>query len=226
MFAMLTQTVQAERLYIECCDLWKAVSKFVVVSTGEDAAVCPVPCKTYSMVRKFVKNISPMLQDFDDPLNGTTYYVAHEDIFPSQKVSDVLAWSILGRLCSTHNTGKQEQGKYIQFEPSTGVLSIIHAGCEYQRSIYSTLMSLCIIVILFILTGMTIRKSIDEKKALTQRSQGPSPPHEDTLTHTHRTTAEDQETEDHPPGIREPLLPSTASHVRLWQKKVRFRIVA
>lgn len=217
MFAILTQTVQAERLYIECCDLWTAVSKFVAVSTGEDGSVCPVPCKTYSLVRKFVKNISPMLQDFDDPLNGTTYYVAHEDIFPSQKVSDVLAWSILGRLCSTHNTEKQEQGKYIQFEPSTGVMSIIHAGCEYQRSIYSTLMSLCIIVILFILTGMTIRKSADEKKALTQ----PSLNSEYTLTNP-----EDHENpDDHPEGIREPLLP-TASHMRKWQRKVRFRIVA
>ena len=115
------------------------------------------------MIRKFVQNISPILQDFDDPRNGSTYYIAHEDIFPSEKVSDVLAWSIVGRLCSTHKTEKQEQGKCLQFESSTGALSIIHAGCEYQRSIYSTLLSLCIVVILFILISLSIHKSAAEK---------------------------------------------------------------
>lgn len=148
----------AEKLFIECCDIWTSVNQFIAVKTGEDISPCPVPCKTYPGIAKFVMNISPMLRHHDDALNGSTYFIPHEDIFPSNKVSDVLAWSIVGRLCSTHPSDQQVEGKYIQFEPSTGDISVVHAGCEYQRSMYSTLLSLCIILVIFLLTSIVARK--------------------------------------------------------------------
>jgi hypothetical protein len=49
----------------------------------------------------------------------------------------------------------------MQFEPSTGEISVIGAGCEYRRSLYSTSLGLCIIVVIFILTGIVLRKSVD-----------------------------------------------------------------
>ena len=152
---------RAENLHIKCCDIWSAVNQFVVVSTGEDIMPCPVPCKTFPAIAKFVMNISPMLKHLDDAHNGSTYYIPHEDIFPSDKVSDVLAWSIVGRLCSTHPSDEQLDGKFMQFEPSTGAISVVRAGCEYQRSMYSTLLGLCIIIIIFILTSIAARKSVE-----------------------------------------------------------------
>lgn len=158
LLVLLIHSVHTENLYIKCCDIWTAVHKFVRVSTSENAAPCPVPCKTYPAISKFIMNISPRIQHHDDARNGSWYYVAQKDIFSSEAVSDVLAWSIIGRMCSAQGT-KQEQGKFMQFDPGTGEISIVHAGCEYQRSLYSTMLGLCIVVIIFTMAGLVVKKT-------------------------------------------------------------------
>lgn len=157
---MVMSTVRASSIEIQCCDLWYSVTRFVSVSTGESIhRNCPTPCTEDPTIMVIVKNVYPSLKQTS---NGT-YSVNTEEIFTSTHVSEIIAWSIIGRLCSVHDK-KSNHAEYLEFNMGSQTLSLRKSGCEYHKVMYSTLLGFCIVILTFVLIVGILSRIVEEDK--------------------------------------------------------------
>jgi hypothetical protein len=144
---LLASPASAEKVSVACCDLWHATTQFVHVSTGE-RLVCPESsCKTDPVVSKIVKNMVPALTDDGGP---TWFSFDHADMFASERVADVLAYSILGRVCADDRSLSGDGRDFLQFNTDSHTIRVRRKGCEYEKFMYSFLLTLCVIVLSFV----------------------------------------------------------------------------
>ena len=138
----------AEVVKIKCCDLWKAVTEFIAVSTGEELqSKCPVPCRSHPAINRIVNTMVPTIAYGSE---DDVFEVEGSDILMPDKVSDVLVWSILGRLCSVEKYGSNH-ADFLQFNTVSQTISLRRTGCEYQKTVYSSLLGFCAVVLTFII---------------------------------------------------------------------------
>jgi hypothetical protein len=109
-------------------------------------------CKQQAVIENIVKNMVPPLEHDDDPATGEWYRFDHADMFASDKMADVLAFSILGRVCANDRSNSGDGGDYLQFSTVTRTLGVRRRGCEYEKVMYSSLLSVCIIALSFLIT--------------------------------------------------------------------------
>lgn len=89
-------------------------------------------------------------------------------LLTSRHLSDVLAWSILGRMYAVHKYGTNH-ADLLEFHTRSQTLSIRRSGCEYQKGMYSTLFGFCIVMLTFVLAVGILSKK-PEKEALISTS--------------------------------------------------------
>lgn len=153
MVASSVEYTDAASVKINCCELWDTVAKFIAVSTGEELShKCPHPCMTHPAINRIVNIMMPALTHGEDP---EAFEVESDEILVPGKISEVLVWSILGRLCSIEKYGSNH-ADFLQFNTASQTISVRRTGCEYQKTIYSTLLGFCAVVLTFIiLTGVS-----------------------------------------------------------------------
>jgi hypothetical protein len=99
LLACATGVASGEFVRIECCDLWRAVTRFVSVNTGEDiGSTCPQRCLRAPVIQSVFKNIYPTLVE-----DGDAFVMNTTNILTSPQISDVLErqkrWSQLCLFC-------------------------------------------------------------------------------------------------------------------------------
>lgn len=175
-------TAASEKVMVRCCDLWDAMSQFVAVSTGE-TIYCPASsCKSTPHILKIIKNMVPALTDE----TGTDMYsFEHSDMFASNAVANVLAFSILGRVCADDRSTSGDGRDFLQFNTDTQTLRVRRRGCEYEKTMYSTLLFLCIAVLSFLIVFGIVTREARASSARASSKDTPLPQtHPNDTSHT------------------------------------------
>jgi hypothetical protein len=148
--AALLASVSANhtRVDVSCCALWRAMQQFVAVSTGESYETCPRPCKTNAVMTAFAQSLGPpRLHAHADP---DLWYFERDEMYAPDSVANVLAWSVVGRLCAVGTHGATPKN-FLQINTGMQTISVRRTGCEYERTVYSTLLMFCTAALAFVL---------------------------------------------------------------------------
>ena len=89
----------------------------------------------------------PRLHEHADP---DLWYFERDEMYAADAVANVLAWSVVGRLCAVGTHGSTPKN-FLQINTGMQTISVRQTGCEYQRTVYSTLLMFCTAALAFVL---------------------------------------------------------------------------
>ena len=147
---------------IQCCHVYSSIMQFVIVTTANvPDNFCPTDCKNDHIIVKITKTLYPLLGDGPD---HKTFALNTSQLMSSQILSNMLAWSVIGRLSAVEKFGNNH-GDYLEFDTGTQSLKLRRTGCEFQKIMYSTLLGMTTVLLSFlVISGIMSNKRVNQRQ--------------------------------------------------------------
>ncbi len=174
-YAVAEDANTTQNLLIDCCDMHKVLTSFMVPSTGDhvnDDVCRSQKCFDLKLVQLFVNHTRSMLNGphssvASKPIESVRTTETHMEIVHSvleQKALEVLVFAFLGRAVATED-GLRKEHMSLEYNSVTDTLSIRDSSCAIDKTIYSTIVVASIALLVFFIATQVVetekRKSLE-----------------------------------------------------------------
>lgn len=128
---------------MECEQLWNGLLEVIPEATGMTPSATAAPC----LERALVAQARHALVDgatLEDTGNNTVVLRV-----PSAKMVALVVWSITGRACTQSGSGDNDLA-ILEFEATQGRLRPRKPRCEFERSLYSSMLLVTVVLIVYL----------------------------------------------------------------------------
>lgn len=183
-YAVAQEANTTELFSIECCEMLKVLTIFMVPSTGDKVDECkPHECWTLKLVQLFVNHTKSMLHRTDSVTSVANQPVetvrisklkTHIEIIRSvfsDNAQEVLVFAFLGRTVAIEQ-GLRDEYKSLEYNILTDTLSVRDSACSIDKTIYSTMVVASIALLVFFIATQVVetekRHSLEATRVLQQ----------------------------------------------------------
>ena len=170
LMSMQSRGVMSSSWNVSCCQVYKALSKIIVERTGSifSEQTCQEDqrdCMKHPMIQRFVnesRDIVPqhMLKIGEDNIQ---FHIESDDSKASILV--LMVFAFVGKTIQTPSTtsGMNKISVSLKYDTQTGKIMIERDSCEFDKTLYSSMVLGSVTLLIFFISAMVIEKKKDEQ---------------------------------------------------------------
>ena len=144
---------------IDCCSLMDSMQRFIALETNPVMHCHPETCMASSLVKLFVQETDTQMELQRQPTSIVLTIPAEDNRF-----TEMLVWALIGRHYAANLAGDHT---HFIFNTATQTLTAKMPKCEFQKPIYTILLFVSIILLIFSLVLQNLKKKEQQPPGLT-----------------------------------------------------------
>lgn len=139
---------------VACCSVWASLTPYIQETTGIELDKCPTTaqsptaCVNHALMKRIIGSINPPLLTLS--VKPDMYLIDTNVLFTETGISNIISWSLIGRTC-TEDHQANTPTYYLEFNLLQQTLSLTRTGCEYEKILFTSMLGICIILLIFVM---------------------------------------------------------------------------